>query len=205
MSINVIVHQPSAEGLEEVLNYGEQRRDFTRMIGRAIGSSIPGITDSVTLYAVGKEANEAKKDFVVVSNNGDQQDELDEIEDITRSGLTFIVSDFLKLDPGLIRANNKIIAVKANIPEDLELKARPLVIRSGVNGGEIDLSNPSDLERVNRALIVNDLRIQNALRVSGIAVASVVQDRQSNYGINRQLADRAIANSVKETRLKIKH
>jgi len=53
MGINVIVHQPEAKGLDKTLGYGEQRRDFTRMIGRAIAGSIPGITDSVKLFAVG--------------------------------------------------------------------------------------------------------------------------------------------------------
>jgi len=201
LNANVVIHQPASEGLDHTYRYGEHRRWLARKLGTAIIDSMPGITDRTWVYSIGEAADEVTDpDTEVITTNGDPQEESDRIAEICKSGLTFVVSGFLRLP---LHEQDKAtfpstVGVKANVLTDRGIVPSGLVVRSGVKAGEVNTANSDDVQENSELLEQQHTRVVKRLKGTGIAVASVVLARKVAYGFEAAVADAAIARAVRQ-------
>lgn len=199
LDASIIVHQPMGSQFDEELNIGSNRRLLARMLGQAIESSIPNVSDRTYSYFVGEKVDKAThKNGEVIKTDGNPESDAKIISEIALNGLTFVISDFIRLNFNPSDAKNirKSIAVKANVPFDLSLNPGVLVLRSGERGGESNTRKNESLNETNNLLLENHIRVIEKLRSLGLGVAKVAY-LPSEINRHKNDIDKEIATAIR--------
>ncbi len=201
LNANIVIHQPASEGRDNIYHYGEYRRLLARRLGLAIADALPGITDRTWTYAVGEAADEVTdSDVEIIVSTGDVHEESDQIAEICKSGLTFVIGGHLALPLHEQDKSNfpSTVAVKANVPADRAIIPNGLVVRSGVKIGEVNTTVTEDVADNSALLERQHQRVVSRLEETGISVASIVLDRSTAIGFDSGKADSALARAVRQ-------
>lgn len=191
MTTNVIIDQSERTERKSVT---AAKRDLGSNLLFALEESLPGMTDRIHAYVVGEPGDvpfdpkiiEAE-DSLVLSQT---------IADLAHRGLTFVISDFRRLELGNNDLSN-VVAIKANHPAQLHIPARVGKTYELGNGRTVNTYKPKELEPVNEALRQEHNRIVTGLRAAGAMVASVVLKPSATERYDMGLADISIAAALR--------
>lgn len=212
LQVNVVTHLRNPKS--EITNVNDKRNLLARHISEALANARPGRNDQVWQYAVGEAANEGKGPEVeVISTNGNPRKDAKTIADICQEGLTLVISDYLRLP---LESQPKsyfpqTVAIKANHPTDLKIMEGVGPVPTGYSdpsrrrgifrlagGGEVDTENESEVAEVNASLRRLHKGTIARLRASGIAVATLTLNPESQNGYEERAADMAVARAINE-------
>lgn len=177
------------------------KRLLATALANTLYDAMPGITDRVFQYAVGEAAEEVKDPYVeVLSTNGDPLVDAKTTAELCRDGLTFVISDFLALPLETQAGQGEFpvtTAIRAMHKFDYEL---PVTdggrIGTGINDGEINMSDPVAVGAVNAEMAAARQRSDARLHSAGLAVAHVILQPEARYGFETIETDRSIADAV---------
>lgn len=173
------------------------------ILHESIVDSKPGMTDRVRHYAIidptSEIASSLDYDTELIDSTTDREVVSKTVADICLNGLTFIISDFNRLNFDNLpkSAFEKTIAIKANHPAEIEIPQALVSLGLG-RGREADLRKPKELTRLNASLKNYNQSVVNRLEKAGMAVAQVVFDSSSRDGFDMFYTDNAIAAAIKQ-------
>lgn len=197
LHVNVVTHERQ-QPAQDLLGIIPTRRRLAAELTEALYDAMPGMSDRVSRYAVGEAATQNDEVEAVVTD-GQPETDVRQVAELCQNGLTFVLSDFLKL-PLEKEANERslpaTVAVKMNHPLDLALPAGVGRIASGYGGGEINTNDSKQLQAVNARMAAAHEHTLNRLQASGLAVAHLVLNAQMAQGAGYQEADQSLAKAI---------
>lgn len=210
--VNVVTQERVASEHDH-LGIAKSRQQLARNLVEVIERAMPGITDQVYSFAVGEAAsNVTDPQTEAIPTDGSVEKDAEAIAEIRREGLTFVISDFLKLPLGEQVDSGPTVAVKVNHPLDLALPANVGSLPSGYRGGEINTDEPTaserlfakftksnkfnELDEVNAQMQAEHNKTVRRMEEAGIAVAQLVLRPQHKDGLDADTADTQLAQAI---------
>ena len=196
LHINFVDHMPASA---DALGIPEAKRRLSAVLFDTVIESLPGMTDHVRKYSVGALAvRKTRVSDVGIKTDGSPEADAAAVAAITRTGLTFVVSDFLNLP--LDKQNRKhfpaTVALKINHP--IELAVQPgkygRIVVAGA--GEVNPKKPKEVARFNENLKQVHQTIIANLGSVGIAVAQLTLSPEHRSGFENRITDRAISRAI---------
>lgn len=198
----VVTHLRERPGGDDYLAIGKSKADLANELTQALYGALPGMTDRILNYEVGKTAGEDfNQDVAVVETDGTPESDAQAIAEICEDGLTFVISDFLKLplekhaksEHGFLGA----VAIKVNHPFELTYPANSGSLPLGFDGREVNTNDAKELAHFNGILRGAHDKTVAGLRGAGIAVAHIVMQPGSESDLfDTGVADEQIADAV---------
>ena len=196
---SVVLH---SEPGDDRYHMTEAKRVLARTVQASLLESLPGMTDRGSLYVVGENAQDIaanNSDMEAFATNGDPAANAKAVSELCLDGLTFVISDFARLP--LAQVPNAeypaTVGLKVNHPLERQFRPGMGVVRLG-GRKEVNTNKPRELQRFNEGLKATHTNIVNSLRLSGIAVASLVVTPGQPQGFDLTGVDRTIAAAVSQ-------
>ncbi len=160
----------------------------------ALDESLPGMSDQIYSYVIG-ESGDAPSGYELIEAT-DGLAVVNTVTAIARDGLTFVISDFRRLELGGRYVDN-LVAIKANHPAERSIPAGAGLLSLG-RGREINTNDSTQLGFMNDRLQAEHEQIVRTLRAAGAAVAEVIVKPSAANGYDFTVADHSIAKALAE-------
>jgi hypothetical protein len=170
-------------------------------IKNALTWALPGVTDRAYQYSIGDNilGETSRQDQLIGIAEQDEAAASQQVADIARWGLTFVIGDLHRLQLPADQRFDHMVAIKVNHRTEREI---PEGIGFFSLGGlvEVNTNKPKQLAKANDKLEAQHREIVERLEDRGVQVVSVIADPSIPEHFNAPVVDKDIAQALPANR-----